>query len=186
MSSVVNINTSFSLGLPIYFILLESESEVTQSCLTLCDPADYSLPGFSIHGILQARILGWIAITSSRESSRTRDWTCVSSVSCIGRWVLYHQHHNVLSLFQRRRDWIGRGNWGTGCWKQNFTWGGKRSLPWCRRKGRQRREQHPGAGNFVIVKFKSFINSSQCVGLEWLTEHQLLCVSMCVHACTYA
>ena len=36
---------------------VKSESEVAQSCLTLCDPMDYILPGFSLHGILQARIL---------------------------------------------------------------------------------------------------------------------------------
>ena len=41
----------------------ESESEVTQLCLTLCDPMDYSLPGFSIHGIFQARVLEWVAIS---------------------------------------------------------------------------------------------------------------------------
>ena len=40
----------------------ESESEVSQSCLTLCDPMDCSLPVFSVHGIFQARILGWVAI----------------------------------------------------------------------------------------------------------------------------
>ena len=40
----------------------ESESEVAQSCLTLCDPMDCSLPGSSIHGIFQARILEWVAI----------------------------------------------------------------------------------------------------------------------------
>ena len=39
-----------------------SESEVAQSCPTLCDPMDYSLPGSSIHGIFQARILEWVAI----------------------------------------------------------------------------------------------------------------------------
>ena len=43
---------------------LRSESEVTQSYLTLCDPVDYSPPGFSIHGILQARILEWVAFPS--------------------------------------------------------------------------------------------------------------------------
>ena len=48
---------------------LESESEVTQSCWTLCDPMDYSLPGSSIHGIFQARILEWVAISFSRGSS---------------------------------------------------------------------------------------------------------------------
>ena len=42
---------------------------VTQSCLTLCDPMDYSLPGSSAHGILQARILEWVAIPFSRGSS---------------------------------------------------------------------------------------------------------------------
>ena len=48
------------------------ESEVTQSCLTLCNPADYSLPGFSIHGILQARILGWVTISFSRGIFQTQ------------------------------------------------------------------------------------------------------------------
>ena len=44
----------------------ESESEVAQSCLTLCDSVDCSPPGSSVHGILQARILEWIAISFSR------------------------------------------------------------------------------------------------------------------------
>ena len=42
-------------------------SLVTKSCLTLCDPMDYSLPGFSVHGILQARTLEWVAVPSSRD-----------------------------------------------------------------------------------------------------------------------
>ena len=46
---------------------------VAQSCLTLCDPMDYSLPGSSVHGILQARILQWVAISFSRGSSQPRD-----------------------------------------------------------------------------------------------------------------
>ena len=49
-----------------------------QLCPTLCDPTDYSLPGSSVHGIFQARILEWVAISSSRGSSRPRDQTCVS------------------------------------------------------------------------------------------------------------
>ena len=48
-------------------ILLACESEVVQLCLTLCDPVDCNLPGSSIHGILQARILEWIAISFSRD-----------------------------------------------------------------------------------------------------------------------
>ena len=55
------------------YILYESESEVTQSCLTLCDPMDCSLPGSSLLGILQARVLKWVAISFSRGSSRPRD-----------------------------------------------------------------------------------------------------------------
>ena len=43
-----------------------------QSCLTLCDPMDYSLPGTSVHGILQARILEWVAF-SAKGSSQHRD-----------------------------------------------------------------------------------------------------------------
>ena len=43
----------------------ENESEVAQSCPTLCNPVDYSLPGSSVHGILQARVLEWVAISFS-------------------------------------------------------------------------------------------------------------------------
>ena len=61
-----------------------------QSCLTLCYPMDCSLPGFSVHEILQARILEWVARPSSRGSSWPRGWTSISHASDIGRWVLYH------------------------------------------------------------------------------------------------
>jgi len=50
----------------------QSESEVAQSCLTLCDPVDCSLPGSSVHGIFQAIVLEWIAISFSRGSSQPR------------------------------------------------------------------------------------------------------------------
>ena len=49
-----------------------------QLCPTFCEPMDHSLPGSSVHGILQARILEWVAMPSSRDSSRPRDWTQVS------------------------------------------------------------------------------------------------------------
>ena len=52
-----------------------------QSSLTLCNPVDYSLPGSSIHGILQARILEWVAIPFSRGSSQPRDQTQVSCIA---------------------------------------------------------------------------------------------------------
>jgi len=52
-----------------------------QSCPTLCNPIDYSLPGSSVHKISQARILEWVAISSSKSSSQPRDQTRVSCVS---------------------------------------------------------------------------------------------------------
>ena len=52
--------------------------KVAQSCPTLCDSMDYSLPGSSVHGILQARILEWVAFPFSRRSSQPRDWNQVS------------------------------------------------------------------------------------------------------------
>ena len=53
---------------------------VAQSCPTLCNEVDYSPPGSSVHGILQARILEWIAIPFSRGSSRPRDQTRVGNI----------------------------------------------------------------------------------------------------------
>ena len=60
--------------------LSKKESGVAQSCLILCDPMDCSLPGSSVHGIFQARVLEWVAISFSRGSSRPRDRTQVSIV----------------------------------------------------------------------------------------------------------
>ena len=51
-----------------------------QLCLTICDPMDCSLPGSSVHGILQARILEWVVISFSRGSP-PRDWTCISGIT---------------------------------------------------------------------------------------------------------
>ena len=57
--------------------------EVPQSCPILWDPMDYSLPGSSVHGIFQARVLEWVAISFCRRSSQTRDRTQVSCI--VGR-----------------------------------------------------------------------------------------------------
>ena len=65
-------------------------AKLLQSCLTLCDSVDCSLPVSSVHGILQAKILEWVAIPFFRGSSQPRDQICVSYISCIGRWVRYH------------------------------------------------------------------------------------------------
>ena len=53
------------------------------------EPVNSNPPGSFVHGILQAWILEWVAISYSRESSRPRDWTLVSGASCTGRQILY-------------------------------------------------------------------------------------------------
>ena len=57
-------------GVCFHFLLQckKVKSEVSQSCPTFCDPMDYSLPGSSIHGILQARVLEWVAIAFSNKT----------------------------------------------------------------------------------------------------------------------
>ena len=59
-------------------------------CVWLCNPVDHSPQGSSIHGILQARILEWVAMPSSRRSFQPRDQRHVSYVSWIGKRVLYY------------------------------------------------------------------------------------------------
>ena len=61
-----------------------------QSRPTLCDPMNRRPPDSSVHGILQARILEWVAMPSSRASPQSRDRTCISYISYIGRQGLYH------------------------------------------------------------------------------------------------
>ena len=61
-----------------------------QSCLALCSAMAYSLSGSSVHAVLQARMLEWVSMSSSRGSFWPRDQTCVSSDSCIGWQILYH------------------------------------------------------------------------------------------------
>ena len=72
------ITIPFSLLVPVLILCV---LVVTQSHLTLCDPMDCSPPVCSVHGILQARTLGWVAISFSRGSSRPRDQTQVSCIA---------------------------------------------------------------------------------------------------------
>ena len=71
---------------------------IAQLCPTLCDPMDYSPPGSSVHRVLQARILEWIAMLSPRGSSQPRDWTQVSCLA--GRfftvWATIIQFHSII------------------------------------------------------------------------------------------
>ena len=66
---------------PIHYGMCVCVMLVAQSCPTLCDPMDCSPPGSSVHGILQARILEWVAMPSSRGSSWPRNWNWVSCIT---------------------------------------------------------------------------------------------------------
>ena len=77
--------------------------EVAQLCPTFCNPMDSSLPGSSIHGIFQARVLEWVAISFSRRSSQHRDWTRVFRI--VGRHFTVWATVVCYSLFQ----------WTTSC-----------------------------------------------------------------------
>ena len=82
----------------------ESMSEVAQLCPTLCDPMDCSPPGFSIHGIFQARILEWVAISFSRGSSRPRNRTWVSCIAgrCFTLWATREAPNTQESNYQTK------------------------------------------------------------------------------------
>ena len=79
------------VSLSIFYVLFSPcvFAKLLQLCLTLFDHMDYNPPGSSVHEVLQARILEWVAISSSRGSSRPGDRTHISYVFCIGRQILY-------------------------------------------------------------------------------------------------
>ena len=89
----LTLDKSFVLSVPLFECL---HAQLLESCPTLCDPMDSSPPSFSVHGILQAGILKWVAISSSRGSSQPRDQT---HGSCIGRFLTSELPGKPMSLF---------------------------------------------------------------------------------------
>ena len=90
----VNSLLSESPGKPKNTGMGEWVSEVTQSCPTLCDPMDCSLPGLSLHGISQSRILEWVAYPFSRRTSWPRNRTRVSCIASglFTSWAIREAH----------------------------------------------------------------------------------------------
>ena len=92
-------------------------AESLQSCLTLCNP---------VHGILQARILEWAAMPSSRGSSRPRGQSYISCVSCIGRQFFFFNHWHHLrspwsvSLVQLGHSVVSDSLWPMDCSTPGF------------------------------------------------------------------
>ena len=89
-------NTGVGCHFLLQYMKMKSESEVAQSCPTLCDPMDCSLPGSSVHGIFQARVLEWGAIAFSAPYPRQ---------------PLIYQYTPCLSRFACLKDFIYRWNW---------------------------------------------------------------------------
>ena len=79
-------------------------AKLLQLCPTLCNCVDYSTPGYSVHRILQARIMEWDAMSSSRGSSRPRDRTHISYVSCICRRVFFFFFFLPLAPSRKPKD----------------------------------------------------------------------------------
>ena len=106
---VVYINITFC---PLYFLYVQKGLflNIWKLCFNIIgfpvihafyfpyDPMDCSLPGCSVRGIFQGRILEWIAISFSRRSSQPRNQT---QVSCIVRWILYHWAFNLIIFWER-------------------------------------------------------------------------------------
>ena len=80
-----------------------------QWCPTLCDPADCSPPGSSVHGILQARTLMWVAMPSSRGASQAKD--CVFYVFCIRRQVHSVGNESACNAEKGFDPWVGKIPW---------------------------------------------------------------------------
>ena len=80
---------------------------IIQSCSTLCDPMDYSLPGSSVHGILQARIPEWVALPSSRRAFWLRDWILISCIAggFFTHWAIWATSTGLVPAKIHVRHW---------------------------------------------------------------------------------
>ena len=117
-----------------------------QSCLTLCDSMDYSLPGSSVHEVLQGRILEWVALPSFRGSSRCRDWTRVS-------YVYLHWQVGSLPLVPPGKPLIlNKDHWGIGFSPKSLQ---KEQL--CQRVGCSLHAQLLCGNKFVFFKAIKFV-----------------------------
>ena len=135
-------------------------------CLTRCSPMDYSLPGFYVHWLFQARILEWVAIPFSKGSSQSRDQTRGSSI--VGRFFTIWATRKVpkiwdtsqiymLSLHQKDhsfREWLNHHRLLVEIWCQSTANEGQREMrnQWVefRRKGILFKSRQKGCLNCVL------------------------------------
>ena len=157
------------------------------SCLTLSDPVDCSPPGFSVRGILQARMLEWVAMPSSREYSRPRDRTHISCVSWSGRWVLYHWATREVpgSMFLTPVGWLAavEGERQESAFKERKAWRNTKKC-WLEEKKKKRNADRPSGHSTVrtprlereIVKKaeekyipRKLAGNHKCLDINWIT-----------------
>ena len=103
------------------YIPARKQSEVAQPCPTLCDPVDCSLPRSSVRGIFQARVLEWVAISSSRGSSQPRGWTRVFHIAgrCLTIWA-NPANPTPISCWNPNPQGNGIRKWGQ--WEVTVLW----------------------------------------------------------------
>ena len=100
-------NTGVGFHFPLQCMKVKSESEVTQSCPTLSDPMDCSLPGSSVHGIFQARVLEWVPLPSLSPDIRSLKLTELTRtlVGALGTSLLLLWKHCYASVFKDIPSW---------------------------------------------------------------------------------
>ena len=158
MTNLDNILKSRDITLPTKVCLVKAmvfpvvtygcESEVTQSCPTVCDPTDGSLLGSAVHGIFQARILEWAAISFSRGPSQPRDRTRVSCIAdrCFSVWATREERWTIKKAERRRTD-----AFELWCWRRLLR------VPWTARRSNQSilKEINPGCSlEGLMLKLK--------------------------------
>jgi len=112
------------------------QKSVCRSVISVCDPIDCSPPDSSVHGIFQARILGCIAISFSRGSSRTRDWTQVSNITG-GFFFSMPNYHLLIGIFLLSTNGLNSGTGvtipfiGPAALQENWATQEKMKIPAC-------------------------------------------------------
>ena len=149
----------------LWFVHVKVKVLVAQSCLTFCDSMDCSPPGSFVHGILQARILEWVAMSFSRGSSQPRDWTQVSQTA--GRFFTVWATWKVQgceNLRLMRMDDTGGGSSPVA--KSDFGWTSNQVI-YRNKLGlwvRQGQEQHPCDNASKESRVRSLIHGLQSIG----------------------
>ena len=131
---------------------------VAQLCLALCNPMDCSPPDSSVHGILQARILEWVAIPFSRGSSWPRNRTWVSTI-----WNTREALHNIIAQKGAKHEWMHEAEYISGK-ESDCQAGDVGSVP--------RLGESPGEGNHNSLQYPCLGNLMDR-GICWATVHRV-------------